>query len=39
MVKADASRDYYADLEISSSASDEEIKKAFRLLGGSVLAD
>ncbi|TGO53332.1 hypothetical protein BOTNAR_0298g00160 [Botryotinia narcissicola] len=40
MVKADFDRDYYADLEIDSSASINEIKKQFRKLGtqSSVLA-
>lgn len=33
MVKADAKRNYYADLELSANAGDEEIKKQFRLLG------
>jgi curved DNA-binding protein CbpA len=33
MVKADVSRDYYADLEIHPTASEEDIKKAFRNLG------
>ncbi len=33
MVKADVSRDYYADLDVSLNASEEEIKKAFRNLG------
>ncbi|KAF7512849.1 hypothetical protein GJ744_011952 [Endocarpon pusillum] len=30
MVKADVTRDYYADLELPSNASEERIKKAFR---------
>lgn len=33
MVKADVSRDYYADLEVAPTASEEDIKKAFRSLG------
>jgi hypothetical protein len=33
MVKADAKRNYYADLELSANAGEEEIKKQFRLLG------
>ena len=33
MVKADVKRDYYADLELPSTADTEEIKKQFRLLG------
>jgi curved DNA-binding protein CbpA len=33
MVKPDASRDYYADLEVPPTASEEEIKRAFRNLG------
>ena len=33
MVKADVKRDYYADLELPSTADSEEIKKQFRLLG------
>ncbi len=33
MVKADVTRDYYADLDVPSNASEEEIKRAFRNLG------
>ena len=33
MVKADPKKNYYADLEVSSSADIEDIKKQFRLLG------
>jgi hypothetical protein len=33
MVKADAKRNYYADLEIGQNADTEEIKKQFRKLG------
>jgi curved DNA-binding protein CbpA len=33
MVKADIDRDYYADLEVQPTASDEDIKRAFRNLG------
>jgi len=33
MVKADVDRDYYADLEVQPTASEEDIKKAFRNLG------
>jgi hypothetical protein len=33
MVKADIKKDYYADLELPSTADTEEIKKQFRLLG------
>lgn len=33
MVKADVKRDYYADLDLPSTADPEEIKKQFRLLG------
>lgn len=33
MVKADARRNYYADLELGPSADTEEIKKQFRKLG------
>lgn len=33
MVKADYKRDYYADLEVSSTADTETIKKKFRELG------
>jgi curved DNA-binding protein CbpA len=33
MVKADVNRDYYADLEVVPTASEEEIKKAYRSLG------
>lgn len=33
MVKPDPRRDYYADLDLPSSAEHEEIKKQFRLLG------
>ncbi|KAF2130256.1 hypothetical protein P153DRAFT_337839 [Dothidotthia symphoricarpi CBS 119687] len=32
MAKADAARNYYADLKISASASENEIRKAFRTL-------
>jgi hypothetical protein len=37
MVKADAKRNYYADLELSTNAGEEEIKKQFRLLGNANL--
>ena len=33
MVKADVKRDYYADLELPSTADGEEVKRQFRLLG------
>ncbi len=33
MVKADVKRDYYADLDLPSTADTEEIKRQFRLLG------
>lgn len=33
MAKFDATRNYYADLELSPSASSEDIKKQFRKLG------
>lgn len=33
MVKADPKQDYYADLELTASANEEEIKRKFRLLG------
>lgn len=33
MVKADLTRDYYGDLEISPNATEIEIKKQFRSLG------
>lgn len=33
MVKADLTRDYYADLEIKPGATEIEIKKQFRQLG------
>lgn len=33
MVKADAKRNYYADLELTPAADTEEIKKQFRKLG------
>lgn len=33
MVKADAKRNYYADLEVSPTADTDEIKKSFRKLG------
>jgi curved DNA-binding protein CbpA len=33
MVKADAKRNYYADLELTPSADTDEIKKQFRKLG------
>jgi curved DNA-binding protein CbpA len=33
MVKADVDRDYYADLEVHPTASEEDIKRAFRNLG------
>jgi curved DNA-binding protein CbpA len=33
MVKADVKRDYYADLDLPSTADGEEIKKQFRYLG------
>lgn len=33
MPKWDKTRDYYADLELSASASTEEVKKQFKKLG------
>ena len=33
MVKADAKRDYYADLGLKASATEDDIKKQFRKLG------
>ena len=33
MVKADARRDYYADLELPPAATAEEIRKQFHKLG------
>lgn len=33
MFKADAKRNYYADLELTPAADNEEIKKQFRKLG------
>ncbi len=33
MVKADAERDYYAELELKPSADANEVKKAFKKLG------
>jgi hypothetical protein len=33
MVKADPKRNYYADLELPSTADAEDVKKQFRLLG------
>ena len=33
MVKLDAKRDYYADLELPPTADAEEIKRQFRVLG------
>lgn len=33
MVKADARRDYYADLELAPAATAEEIRKQFHKLG------
>lgn len=33
MVKADPKRDYYADLELPANASDDDIRRQFRLLG------
>lgn len=33
MVKAEAERDYYADLELNPKADANEIKKAFKKLG------
>ncbi len=33
MVKAEADRDYYADLELAPTANANEIKKAFKKLG------
>lgn len=35
MVKADAKRNYYADLELTPAADTEEIKRQFRKLGKS----
>ena len=34
MGKAEADRDYYADLELEPTADANEIKKAFKKLGG-----
>ena len=36
MVKADAKRNYYADLELTPAADTEEIKRQFRKLGAFV---
>ena len=36
MVKADVKCDYYADLELPSTADIDEIKKQFRILGKGV---
>lgn len=33
MVRADLKRDYYADLELPVNATDDEVRKQFRLLG------
>jgi curved DNA-binding protein CbpA len=33
MVKADAKRNYYADLELTPAADTEEVKRQFRKLG------
>jgi hypothetical protein len=33
MVKADLTRDYYADLELQAGATEAEIKKQFKKLG------
>lgn len=33
MVKLDASRDYYADLELPSTCTADDVKKQFRKLG------
>ncbi len=38
MVKADLTKDYYADLELTSTATETEIKKQFRQLGKAVSA-
>jgi curved DNA-binding protein CbpA len=38
MVKADLTRDYYADLELQPGATDVEIKKQFKKLGMFILA-
>lgn len=35
MVKADVKRNYYADLELSTDATVEDIKKQYRKLGAS----
>lgn len=35
MVKTDARRDYYADLELQPSADANEVKKQFKKLGAS----
>lgn len=35
MAKPDLTRDYYADLELKSNATEAEIKKQFRQLGKS----
>ena len=37
MVKADINIDYYADLDLPSTADAEEIKKQFRTLGEYIL--
>ena len=37
MVKADVKIDYYADLELPSTADAEEIKRQFRTLGEYIL--
>lgn len=39
MVKVDAKRDYYADLELPPTADAEEIKKQFRALGGHIVSN
>lgn len=36
MVKADMTRDYYADLELPASCSEAEIKKQFKKLGQNI---
>jgi len=33
MVKFDAERDYYADLELPASCTNEDVRKQFRRLG------
>jgi curved DNA-binding protein CbpA len=37
MVKADVKQNYYADLDLPTTATTEEIKKQYRTLGGFIL--